>query len=247
MSLEDRLHSLDLPPGKIVTDDDGSPVLWLSDGPVTPELWRRAKDEPGLWPLVLGDDGPWEGGELIGVGADADDFDAAVLLPMWWHENAKDDDEDEITAPFGRDWPGFAPALPPREDPDGAAFRLVESLVGRDESVRLGLVAASRSSDALWLMGWSGPVNSGADMAETTAVLRDWEQRFGARVVGVRGPDVLLLSVAAPPRDHEQALLVAAEHFAFCPDNIWMDLESPTLEAYARKLIGRGSWSFWWD
>ncbi|MFE5491809.1 DUF4253 domain-containing protein [Streptomyces virginiae] len=51
-------------------------------------------------------------------------------------------------------------------------------------------------------------------------VLRDWEHRFGARVVAV-GFDTLHLSVAAPPMSGQDALLVAAEHFALSPDNIW--------------------------
>lgn len=58
------------------------------------------------------------------------------------------------------------------------------------------------------------------DTAECSAVVRDWEHRFGARVVAV-GFSTLHLSVASPPVEEHEALLVAAEHFAFCPDNIW--------------------------
>ncbi|MFE1203676.1 DUF4253 domain-containing protein [Streptomyces sp. NPDC058762] len=56
----------------------------------------------------------------------------------------------------------------------------------------------------------SGPCNYDAT-AKFSTVVRDWEHRFGARVVAV-GFATLRLSVAAPPADERAALLVAAEH-----------------------------------
>ncbi|WP_345438093.1 DUF4253 domain-containing protein [Actinoallomurus vinaceus] len=38
---------------------------------------------------------------------------------------------------------------------------------------------------------------------------------------------------------------VAAEHIAFCPDNIWQGCGDFTM--YADGLVGEESWSFWWD
>jgi hypothetical protein len=75
-------------------------------------------------------------------------------------------------------------------------------------------------------------------------VLRDWEERFGARVVGV-GFDTLYASVAAPPATDDEALRVAAEHYAFCPDNITQGPGS--LSQYARHILGQPGWAFWWD
>ncbi|MGW7340135.1 DUF4253 domain-containing protein [Streptomyces sp. NPDC054808] len=57
----------------------------------------------------------------------------------------------------------------------------------------------------------SGPCNYDDDTAKFSTVVRDWEHRFGARVVAV-GFATLHLSVAAPPADERAALLVAAEH-----------------------------------
>jgi hypothetical protein len=60
--------------------------------------------------------------------------------------------------------------------------------------------------------------------------------------------DVLQLSVAAPPTTLDEALLIAAEHFAFCPDNIWQGYEDArSIQEYAEKLVGQESWIFWWD
>jgi Domain of unknown function (DUF4253) len=75
-------------------------------------------------------------------------------------------------------------------------------------------------------------------------VLRSWEERFGARVVAV-GFDTLDLSVAAPPTTADQALGIAAEHHAFCPDNVWQG--SGDFAEYAGCLINADNWSFWWD
>ena len=57
----------------------------------------------------------------------------------------------------------------------------------------------------------------------------------------------LYVSVTAPPASVDEALPVAAEHFAFCPDNIWQGRQPYTLTAYASRLVGANSWEFWWD
>ncbi|MGW6753788.1 DUF4253 domain-containing protein [Streptomyces sp. NPDC055006] len=67
---------------------------------------------------------------------------------------------------------------------------------------------------------WSGPVNYENDVARLCAILRSWDDRFGVQVVALSYAR-LDLSVAAPPQTLDKALAVAAEHFAFCPDNIW--------------------------
>jgi hypothetical protein len=89
------------------------------------------------------------------------------------------------------------------------------------------------------------PANVENDAAKLSAVLRSWEDRFAVRVIGV-GFAELYLSVAAPPTDHATALHVAAEHFAFCADNIWQS-STTALTAYADQLIDAPIWSFWWD
>ena len=111
--------------------------------------------------------------------------------------------------------------------------------------LRLGLVAAARGADSIAAAGWQGPANYENDRAKLSAVLRSWEDRFATRVIGV-GFAELYLSVAAPPTDHATAVHVAAEHFAFCPDNVWQG-SAPALDAYAKLLVDAPIWSFWWD
>ncbi|MER0246917.1 DUF4253 domain-containing protein, partial [Streptomyces sp. HSW2009] len=150
-------------------------------------------------------------------------------------------------APYGTDWPGLAPASPAVIDPDERAAEVAAALVEYDilTAPRIALVPASRSADILAAIGWLGPLNYDEDAAPFSAVLRSWEERFGIRVVALEF-DVLHVSVPHPPRTLEEALPIAAEHFAFCPDNIWQDSE--TLTKYAEEhLVGKHNWSFWWD
>ncbi|WP_447007213.1 DUF4253 domain-containing protein [Saccharothrix isguenensis] len=262
-----RSLSVSLPPGRAVVSDEGDgdgPAFWLSDRPAPPGLWARLRAEhgrSGLWPLLLRaldddeDFRPWGNGEVLpDKMSSPDQHDPAVLLSSWWDSHTGVDDNDmlssaarlAVTAPYGRRWPGLTSPPAVRTTPDRASDDLAEELLTACGSMRLGLVAAGCGADAVTAAGWTGPANHTGDTAEISAVLRDWEHRFGVRVVGV-GFATLFLSVAAPPATREEALAVAAEHFAFCPDNIWQGRQPGTLAAYAERLVGDGSWSFWWD
>ena len=77
--------------------------------------------------------------------------------------------------------------------------------------------------------------NSWDDVAEVSAVLRSWEDRFGAVLVRMH-LSVLELAVAAPPWTVDDCVRVAAEHFAFTCDD---DSPTPkTLRQYAQGLRG---------
>ncbi|MFK8849692.1 DUF4253 domain-containing protein [Streptomyces sp. Ac-502] len=255
-------------------DSDVAP-LWLSDDAASAGLWARLRAEhaaTGWWPLLLdrlgpGDDEfrPWASGELYPQDMSSpEDHSPAELLAAWWEKHAQDshthdshtqDGEDAApqspdgapaaTAPFGLSWPGRAPGREPAADPDAAAADFAQLFAARKPHIRLGLVAADSGADALTAVGWSGPMNYDNDTAKYSAVVRDWERRFGARVVAV-GFATLHLSVAAPPTDKEDALLVAAEHFAVCPDLLRQG-PHPSLDAYAEHLTGAGHWELWWD
>uniref|UniRef100_UPI001CCFB43F DUF4253 domain-containing protein n=1 Tax=Streptomyces sp. LS1784 TaxID=2851533 RepID=UPI001CCFB43F len=121
--------------------------------------------------------------------------------------------------------------------------RLARQLLRARPGLRIGLVRADGGAEALAACGWNG-TNGHGDSGEIAAVLRSWQQRFGARVVQV-GTASLELSVAAPPVGPGEALLVAAEHVAFCPDNLSQHGEG--LADYAEELVGTGNWGFWWD
>ncbi|MFH9176803.1 DUF4253 domain-containing protein [Streptomyces albogriseolus] len=253
----------------MVTSDEGDgdvQPLWLSDEPATAELWTRMHAEhgrSGLWPLLLDsldpNDGgfrPWGSGEVFPEQMSSPArHDSASLLARWWATYTAVDEDDDmldtdrrlaVTAPFGQTWPGLAPHRATTTSPDQLAAEFAQEFLADHPQVRLGLVAAASGAEALTAVGWAGPCNYDNDTAKFSTVVCDWEHRFGARVVAV-GFATLHLSVAAPPADEREALLVSAEHFAFCPDNIWQGSRPYTLAAYAERITGARRWDFWWD
>ncbi|HEY0697822.1 MAG TPA: DUF4253 domain-containing protein [Micromonospora sp.] len=260
-----RVLPVALPPGRVVIaggDHPRRPRYWVSDASSSPGLWSRLRDAhpgSGLWPLLLGvhDHGAWwaepDDYDLDPMSSPGD-HDPVALLAAWWDKNTQHDEDDmltpaersAVTAPYGRDWPGPAPALTPSAEPERTADRLADDLLDGYPDARLALVAAGSGAEALAVAGWDGPANHTGDTGKVAAVLRDWEERFGVRVVAAQGA-TLAVSVAAPPTDLDQALRVAAEHFAFCPDNIWQGDAPFTLAGYAERLVGAHFWGFWWD
>ncbi|MFE9407084.1 DUF4253 domain-containing protein [Streptomyces sp. NPDC006530] len=254
-----------LPPGRLIVpakSDGNAPVMWLSDGPTPPGLWEKLQQEharSGLWPLLLThpandpDFRPWATGELApGQSSSPASHDPEAVLRGWWNSLAEahpDDPQEaaerlQMLEPYGADWPGPAssPHPPVGEAPAEAAVAVARWLLHHDPGLRIGLVRADSGAEAPAACGWTGAAGR-ADTGAITAVLRSWEQRYGARVVEI-GLDGLRLSVTARPDGLDEALPVAAEHVAFCPDNVFRGTES--LTDYAEELVEEKCWSFWW-
>ncbi|MFB7267544.1 DUF4253 domain-containing protein [Streptomyces nojiriensis] len=255
---------LSLPAGSLVSETcDGpwrEPLLWVADGAAMPGAWARCQpvgDAVGLRPVLLQDEsgvGEWWGGGLDpGMVSDPGDHHAEDVLRDLWESAVSDAEEDqdeedaaEAIAPFTRRWPGLASAGGAPADPDATAGDVADGLIGPWlESPRLAMVPVGRSADLPAAIGWSGPVHYESDVARLCAVLRSWEDRFGARVVALSHAR-LDVSVAVPPQSPDEALAVAAEHFAFCPDNVLQGYESIRLYA-EQALLGNAHWTFWWD
>ncbi|MFD3842776.1 DUF4253 domain-containing protein [Streptomyces sp. NPDC058642] len=253
-----------LPAGRFLSC--GPTDLWVSDEfPQNIEqLWPRLRGEHGThgripllcWPSAMG-----SGLSLVDVEAIrleevlAADFAEyrRKRLPLWTDPTPVPVPEGiepwphDPGPPFER-WPGLAAGMPATSagpTPDEAASGLLAELIrtrpyGLD-FCRLLLVPARRGSDALALIDWSAE----APLPLLCALLRSWEDRFGAQVVAVFGSEVYV-SVARPPADTGQADQLALEHVLSTADNIVNDPPTPFPE-YARELVGRASWSFWWD
>lgn len=252
-----RALAVRLPPGSVVWPDPGypqrypvrRPAFWVSDEHAESGMWSALRAEharSGLWPVLLDDSTqPWTAGQVAPEpAADIDAYSpAAFMAEVWadWVAGQPHGDYSELE-PYGRHCPGLAPPGTPVDDPDAAADRLARRLEPR--GLALGLAAVDRGADILAVMGWQGALNHNEWTAPLAAVVRSWEERFGARVVGL-GFNTLDLSVAAPPLTARHALHVAAEHWAFCPDTMF---QGPgTLAGYAEEIRGKTSWSFWWD
>jgi hypothetical protein len=101
------------------------------------------------------------------------------------------------------------------------------------------------------LHGWEAPAflkfgswNACPHPQHHVAILKDWHTRYGAEVVGITH-DIVEMLVARPPRNREQALLLAREQYLYCEDIV--DQGTRTLDALAATLRGGKSWYFWWD
>ena len=232
-----------------------APPLWLTapfdHAAAAWSALEGALSGSGLVPLLLsdlvGDPGrPWESGELEPVSpGELAGLDGRALLPRLWADAVPDEEEDadytaEALDPFSRAFPGLAAATSGAAGPEALAATAA-SLAG---PLRIGLVAAPRPADAVVAMGWNGAVNCHESPVPLAVVLRSWEDRFGATLLHA-GFDSLDLLVRRPAASEQEALAVAAEHFAFCPDNVYQGAGS--IRDYAAELPGASRWSFWWD
>ncbi|ULR47958.1 DUF4253 domain-containing protein [Streptomyces deccanensis] len=230
-----------LPPGRFLSRGPVRPVpVWVSDEfPQDAErLWPRLLSEHsahGLVPLLCRPD-------AMGRPLSLDHVDTVRLaevlaadfaeyrgrrLPFWTDPTPAPVPEGiepwphDPGPPFEQ-WPGLTPGSPVAAagpTPDEAASSLLAGLMksgqfGVDEC-RLVLVPADRGSDALALIGWSAE----APLPLLCALLRSWEDRFGARVVAVFGSE-LHVSVARPPVEPEHANQLALEHVLSTATNV---------------------------
>jgi hypothetical protein len=262
-----RLGPVALPAGKLVPGNrEGDHVAWATVDPVpgSGRVWAalsRLHPETGLVPVQLDGLGgdprrPWDDGEFI-VPADpreADGLDAGAVLRFNWrawvpHPRHDDAEAAGMRAPFTREWPGLAPAertaLTPAEREHGLDVVLprIRQAHMATPDARIGLVAAGRPADVLLVIGWGGLVNCGESLLELTAVLRSWEDRFGARLIDVGYAD-LRLFVERPPRTLEAAQRLAAEQAVLGGDCLGGARDIPDIAA---RLVNAPVWTFWWD
>jgi len=148
-----------------------------------------------------------------------------------------DPEAADLVRPFSTTFHGLAPVEPGPNDANAFVDVLV-TLHGR-----LGLIAVHRPADVLERLGWYGAVNADQNGGQLTAVLRSWETRFGAVLVGV-GFDTVTLAVLRPPKSLHDAERVALEHYSFDAD---LQQNLGNLPDYAPLLVRTRAWSFWWD
>ncbi len=270
-----RLGSIRLPAGRRIhahgfPDGSTPAVAWvtIASVPDPGQVWSalsEASQHTGLIPFLAATQPsdprrPWQDG----ITSDFDDpydlvglhhLDAAVILEQRWNDRAQGQDEyadeEEETrfrewertriAPFTPRFPGLAPATTETLRPGE-----MQGTLGGLAPARIGLVAASRAADTLAAMGW-GPGNWIGGTLPVTAVLRSWEDRFGARLLEV-GIGEFKLLVERPPRTRQAAVRIAAEQWAFA-DECSCAGETGLTEvgSIAACLVNAPVWGFWWD
>jgi predicted DNA-binding WGR domain protein len=246
------LAGIQLPQGNLSTPEPeggsrgDSPVIWVSVSPLTGvgHTWARlaaAFPETGIWPVVIDSSHGYSGFDdyLMDMPRGRHTEVATILRRNWGSslEGLDEDEAPENVVPFGRQFPGLADRTPGSRP--SSIDPIVASLKGH-----LGLVAVNRPADVLDAVGWMGAVNYDFDPLDMSTVLRSWEVRFDAYLVGL-GTDTITLAVGRPPRDLRSAMAIAAEHYAFCSDIV--DQGIGTIRAYAPMLVNESVWPFWWD
>lgn len=217
--------------GLVIVTDAGDPSFWIStDEGKDSAAWialAAAFPETGLWPLHLeslafGDEEgrPWRTAELAPEPVSAEE----VL---------------DILSTWSSSGPGSELA-PSTEGQSTAA--LAPSALATDEAA-LGLVPVSRPADVVAQLGWWGPANYDQAPGEMSAVLRSWEDRFGAYVTRLGFAD-MYISVTRPPTELSDAQALAVEHFAWCPT---LGEFGVAIDAYAAELMEVTEWYCWWD
>jgi hypothetical protein len=177
--------------------------------------------------------------------AELDARDAGEVLAEQWPGTCPCCDEQ--TNPFRDGFPGLL-ARPP-VDRDVAIWHAARVAVRPSAWGEPDLVPATRPADVPAVIGWTGSFNCWQDTVGMSAVLRSWEERFGALLFRVTSSR-LELAVAGPPTTEDECLRVAAEHDAFCWDareTYTGQMSTDTLRRYSQRLRGASTWQFWWD
>ena len=266
-----QIGGVAVPPGtRKYSADDDQLVAWVTDDPV-PDAGARwlslsaAHAETGLVPVLLKADPPElrEPGEAPFFGffhrapvALMDQMRAADVLAAGWDDRValSGPADDGALDPYGRRFPGLAPPEGASTSPD--ALRRV---AGALPPAYLGLVPASRPADVPAAVGWSvfgtdfsGPDPLSADFylpgarsLKIGAVLRSWEERYGARLLRLGADAIVQVLAERPPRTPDSATALAAEHYAFADEVGGTCAES--VSAIAARLIDASVWTFWWD
>jgi len=144
---------------------------------------------------------------------------------------------------------GPFPGLAPRSDSRLSAAER-DAALRPVPAARIGLVPAQRPADALAIVGWStfdDPAcgDEPQNAVWIAAVLRSWEDRFGARLLNVGPGAVIRLLVERPPRSLEAAQRIAAEHRVFADECAGTGANDiPTIAA---SIVNSPVWTFWWD
>jgi hypothetical protein len=227
-----------LPPGHRAPDS--LPSYWISDQPL--EACGAAAGEiaegfaeTGLWPLLW----PWDEDPVAYLSQPfeperVDAIDVEAVLRRGWELLAAH--PAGLVEPVGPRFPGLAAGSPVDPEPRRDPFELAGLT---DAPARLMVVPCNRPADCVALIGGLAVE---VDPAEISAVIRSWEERFGAVLVRVE-PSFATLAITAPPTTPGLALGVAAEQFAFCPPDA---VEPGSLQRHASLLPTAPAWPVAW-
>lgn len=226
--------------------DPSEPTLWItSSGVKSPMgIWRALVLEfgaSGNWPVVF--DGPVPG--------------QFVEIARWFGSRqpvARRPVGEVLRTEWSKHWNNPFPGEASEQSRLSAILEGID--VPLEGAKRVGLVAVARPADVPATIGWFPQTPGGC---AHSAILRSWEDRFGAYLVSLGrtpGRITLRLGVERSPRNEDQRRLLAAEMLAFCPDLAENaaapnDLDGSSgidaaVERLALSIEDSAVWSFSW-
>jgi Domain of unknown function (DUF4253) len=111
------------------------------------------------------------------------------------------------------------------------------------ERVYILIFPASADHEIPAFAGW-GDWNENPPPEVHVAMLKKWNEKYGAELVGMTG-DVLNLRVSRRPVTKEEALALAEEMYHYCGDIVTQGVGD--LAVLAAMLMVSDYWYFWWD
>ena len=164
--------------------------------------------------------------------------DAASLDPIAWLA------ERRAVLMEGLDEEAVVGEWPPLPVPVPSEFSLHRATIGQRRLEKVAI--ASIAVEFTWMVPAAlkaGDWNDSPTAEEHCAVWRSWSERYGAEIVGIGG-DTIEGTVARPPTTREEALALAWEHCAYCPDIVEQGTEC--VAALAATLLDADKWFFFW-
>ena len=190
---------------------------------------RALHPRTGWWPVLVGPSVE----EFVRSWARGTGADAAIAVRL-----ARGLEPADVLATLGEGRPEAELGLRLRPEPSRAVVVQAAATPGY-----VGLVHVEQPYDVPAAVCWSGAAERGVEPAGHSAVLRGWSERFGVEPVAMTA-DTLELVVARPPRDADEALAVAREQFAYCPDVVTRG--TGRLWDLAGTQVVSSSWYFRW-
>ncbi|MGW4126407.1 DUF4253 domain-containing protein [Nocardia sp. NPDC004711] len=225
---------------------DGGAV-WMCEvepGYQATDLWQRARgvyERTGLWPVLLGlieESLNTPGAQQVVAGA--------VQDGRAWLERAQVEGPRDDEGPRDAEDPILQSAyVLTEEDRDYDGFDWADAWIAVDEfeeADRLVLVPAPNPWLVPQLLNWSGARDFDLDGADHATLLRRWAGHWGAELLALSEYE-LVLRVADPPQDDNDALTVALESFLYAPNLIYKGWES--LDEL-KKRMPAPLWRFLW-
>lgn len=206
-------------------------------------VWGKARsilDTTGYWPIISDDvEQLLECFELDLFEEDVLDTDQIVRLsesidPESWLCEQYKKNLEYYTTDVG-DWPAGV-------QPDTS---YAPAMVQGDGIVSILFCSASEAWHVPAAIRWGGS-NDGMLPQYHTAFLKRWNKEYGAELV-CANMSTIEMKVSKPPQTKADALALAKEQFAYCPDIVTQRRAPQTVAALAADLYKSPQWYFWWD